>query len=75
MFFYITDMSIQRVNNLRAEADAATARADEEAAKAKLFEEEKIKKEEEVETLKNKIARLETDLEETEKRLAETTNK
>ena len=75
MFFYITDMSIQRVNNLRAEADAATARADEEAAKAKQFEEEKIKKEEEAETLKNKIARLETDLEETEKRLAETTNK
>lgn len=59
------------MNSLRAEADAATARAEEAEAKNKKYEQQLLEKEQAITSLNVQIARLDGDLQATEERLAQ----
>ncbi|KAI9464540.1 tropomyosin [Lactarius psammicola] len=62
----------EKLANLRAEADAAVERAEAAEAKNKKYEQDLLGKDQEITSLQHRIGVLESELEKTETRLAET---
>ena len=63
--------ALQKLNQLRSEADAALLRAEEAEAKNKKYEQEILQKDQEITSLNHKLSVLDAELEKTESALAE----
>lgn len=75
MYYYFYYYCSQKVNTFRDERDAANASSEEVKSEHKKVQDELTAKERENHSLTKKVARLESDLDETLKNLKETTDK